>query len=448
MQSIVVADVCPAMIGLVLTSAQAWAAGGGHAAEAEPADGQMALVLALLAIVGVAYLTAHAAAEWLQRRFLVLTGAEYVLLGLLLGPNLLPQVTVLDDLTHLAPIVAFAAGWHGLLAGAQLDLRSISAWDPRSTRLALVGNLLAGLVVAIPSWWVFRSGWLLPPATPEDALLGAGFLGTAAAAGSTAAVQLLHVRYPNMRRTTTDLLEGAANASDIIAIVLFGTLFCVVHKGATNLAVAPGTSDWILLTVGLGLALGTLFALFLGQDEDENTRFLALVGIIVFASGAAFFVNLSALAVNLLLGFVLANTRQGAGLFEALQGTARPVRLILMTFAGALWHPIDPIAGVVIVTGAIVLRACGLAIGGLLATRGTGLRADTFRGMLAQGEIAIAIALSFRLVYEGPAVDIAYTAIVVSVVVNELIGPWALRGLLADARELDDERAVISTGGT
>ncbi len=430
---------------VTMLSQAAWAGGGGHDAAADASD-QMGLLLALLAIVGVAYLTAHAAAEWLQRRFLVLTGAEYVFLGLLLGPHVLPQVHVLDDLTRLAPIVAFAAGWHGLLAGAQLELRSLTRWDPRSARLAIVGNLVAGLAVALPAWWMFRSGWLLPPATPEDALLGAGFLGSAAAAGSTAAVELLTVRYPNLRQGTTQLLKRAAHQSDILAIAVFGVLFCIVHRGTTSLDYQPGTSDWILLTVGLGLALGVLFALFLGRDEDDNTRFLALVGIIVFASGAAFFVDLSALLINLLLGFVLANTRQGAGLFDALQGTARPVRLILMTFAGALWQPIDPIAGAVVVLGALVLRALGLLVGGWLATRGTELRADTFRGMLAQGEVALAIALSFRLVYEGPAIDLAYTAILVSVVVNELLGPWALRGLLADARELEDERVIVTPG--
>ncbi|MFT4623844.1 MAG: hypothetical protein ACI8PZ_002500 [Myxococcota bacterium] len=437
-----------AMSLLALLGAPQSALAAGVDAASEPTGDAMALLLALVALVGVAHLTAHWASSWLQRRYLVLTGVEYVLLGLLLGPSVLPTVHIVDDLTRIAPIVAFAAGWHGLIAGAELDLRTWTESDPRSTRLALVASALAGATVALPLWWFFRSGWLLPPCTPDDALLGAGFLGAAAAAGSPAAVELIGVRYPDARTALTSILERAARQSDILAIAVFGLLYCVVHVGETNLVTTPGTSDWVLLSVGSGLALGVLFALFVGDEDDENTRFLALFGIIVFASGAAYFVQLSALLINLLLGFVLANTRRGAGLFDALRTTARPVRLILLTFAGALWQPIDPLAGVVVVGGALALRLVGLALGGWLASQGTGLRGDLFRGMVPQGEVAIAIALSFRLVYDGPAVDLAYTAIVVSVVVNELIGPWVLRGLLADARELDDERVAVASGGS
>ena len=56
--------------------------------------------------------------------------------------------------------------------------------------------------------------------------------------------------------------------------------------------------------------------------------------------------------------------------------------------------------------------------------------------MLGQGEVAIALAIAFRVSTEGPMIDIGYTAILVSVVVHDLVAPWALRGLLLDAGEL------------
>jgi NhaP-type Na+/H+ or K+/H+ antiporter len=49
------------------------------------------------------------------------------------------------------------------------------------------------------------------------------------------------------------------------------------------------------------------------------------------------------------------------------------------------------------------------------------------------------MAVSFRLVYEGNAAKIAYTVVLASVVLNDLIAPRLLRGLLVDEGELQRE---------
>jgi NhaP-type Na+/H+ or K+/H+ antiporter len=86
----------------------------------------------------------------------------------------------------------------------------------------------------------------------------------------------------------------------------------------------------------------------------------------------------------------------------------------------------------------------------LIAGWGTTLRKDLFRGLLAHGDVTLAMAVSFRLVYEGtPAVDIAYSVVLGSIVLNDLIAPRLLRGLLVDEggiqKELrrDDSRTSI-----
>ena len=53
--------------------------------------------------------------------------------------------------------------------------------------------------------------------------------------------------------------------------------------------------------------------------------------------------------------------------------------------------------------------------------------------------IALAIAITFRLFFSGEAVDLAYTVVLCSVAVNELLGPRLLRGLLVDAGEIRED---------
>src|SRR5690606_34954273 len=138
---------------LIAASAPAWAA---------PAAGDdsatMGMVLVLLAVVGAAYLLAHLVVDWVQRRLLIVSGFEYVFLGMLLGPVVLPSIHILGDLTALAPIIAFAAGWVGLLYGMELDLRTLITIPDRSLRLAAVEVLVSFTAVAAAAVWFFQSG--------------------------------------------------------------------------------------------------------------------------------------------------------------------------------------------------------------------------------------------------------------------------------------------------
>ncbi len=395
-------------------------------------------VVFLLGMVGAAYLLAHFVVGWFQRRFLTITGIEYILLGAVLGPEVVPGVRALADLEGLAPIIAFAAGWVGLLYGVSLDLRALSEAQDRAARLAAFDVVVTGAGVGGLSYLALSRGWVLPGVAWSDAAVASWVLACAAAAGSTSAVDLVRLRYRALETELLPLLHRAARMGDVAAIVGFGLLFCAFHVEGPGQAMAGLAlfDEWLVRTVVLGVGLGWLFAIFLGDTEDANHRFLALSGIIIFASGAAFFLKLSALLVNLLLGLTLGLTRHGRGLTEVLESTQAPVRLVLLVFAGALWVPVPMGPAVALSAGYVALRVLAKFAGGSLATVGTPLRSDVFRGMLAQGDVAVAIAIGFRLVYRGPAADLAYTAILVSVVIHEMVAPRLLKGLLIDAGEL------------
>ncbi len=399
-------------------------------------DQSMILLLTLLGIISASYLLTHFVVDRLQRRFLFVSGAEYILLGLLLGP----QTNVLSDIGSISPILAFAAGWVGLLYGMELDLRRLFAGGDHATRLSLMDSLLTAGGVTVAGYLFFSEG--LGLADGESWLAGSA-MGCAAAAGSSSAVDLLIARYRSAEEGLLSVLRRAARMSDVLAILGLGLVMCIFHRGDTLTDSVPTTSDWVLFTAALGLSLGWLFAAFLGDDTSENSRFLALVGIIAFASGAAFFLNLSVLTVNLLLGMVLANTRQGREIHATLTGTIKPLSLVLLVVAGLLWEPVPLLPALAAGVGYIVLRAICKALGCWLASLGTSLRHDLFRGMMAQGHVALAIILLVRLVYDGDAVKLAYTAVLASVMLNELIAPRLLKGLLVDA---GDVRQDVSMG--
>jgi hypothetical protein len=175
-------------------------------------------------------------------------------------------------------------------------------------------------------------------------------------------------------------------------------------------------------------------------DESDNSRFLALVGIIAFASGGAYFLELSPLAVNLSMGFVLVNFARGGQLLHTtLESTERPMALVLLVFAGALWERTELVPTLLGLGGFLVVRTSAKWLASAIAGWGTSLRKDLFRGLLAHGDVTLAMAVSFRLVYDGEAAKIAYSVVLGSVILNGLMAPRLLRGLLVDEGEIQRE---------
>ena len=76
----------------------------------------MHTTLAALAVITVGYILAYLVFERLRDRYGYVGGAEYVVIGFLLGPRVtgLLQATTVQELT---PLVSLALGWMGMLLG-------------------------------------------------------------------------------------------------------------------------------------------------------------------------------------------------------------------------------------------------------------------------------------------------------------------------------------------
>jgi hypothetical protein len=441
-------------------------------------------VIVLIGVIGAAYLLTHYVVDWLQRLFLVSTSVEYLVLGLLVGAFLLPGRSwwgasdeptglaaiipwpdPLEDLALLAPLIALAAGWTGLIYGMSLKFSTLFEERDGSLRLAVLEGLFTALPVGLGALFVLRTALPGVAAGAGDATLAlcAGVLGVTAWAGSTSAMDVVQRRYKVDGPFLATLVRGA-RFSDLLAILAFGILFAVYH-GVVVPTVPPDAPiyrlptpvEWVVITVGLGVALGALFAWFLDEDDSDTGALLALTGIIAFASGAAFFLDLSGLTINMILGLMLINiSRAGDKVRRSIEGTYRPITLLLLLLAGALWTPPPLVLTLLLTLVVLGVRLGGKIIAGLVASLGTAIRRDVFRGVIGQGDVAIAMAVSFKLVYDVArasgafddstrgAIDATYTAILVGVIAHEIIAPRLLKGLLVDAGEI---RAEQGPGG-
>jgi hypothetical protein len=418
-------------------------------AAASSSDGaHVAPVVAAVLLIGAAYILADRVVGWLEERFLVMSGVEYILLGAALGSDAL-GVPLFQNLTPMLPVIALAAGWVGLMRGAQLSYREIREGPRGLSNVVTTHHLFTGLAVGFGTYFAL-TGWHFLHVGHREAAIAAAALGCCAAADSAEPIEILAKRY-RLGGQLTGVLRNATHLGDVLVITAFGLIFCAVHRGAAGV---PRLSwfEWFGVTVGVGMVLGWVFRWFLEEDRSGNTSFLALVGIVCFASGAAYFLELSPLLVNLVMGLFLARApSHGAGIKDALVRTERPMAIVLLILAGALYRPTPLVPTLAGFAGFVALRFATKAIGSRVASVGTDLRKDLHRGLMTHGVVAVAMAVSFRLVYTGLAVDVAYAVMLLSFVFHNLIGPRLVRSLLVDegeiTRESDDAAAPSSARG-
>ena len=400
-------------------------------------------VLLLTALVVAAYVVSHSVVERLRTRFLISAGVEYILVGLMLGPAM-PWTPLLSEQTleSISPIITLAIGWIGLLYGMRANVRETLEHLDGPVPLALNEWFTTLLVVAGGAWLLDRT--LLPIATAQ----GPGFLpwmlAASAAVGSGTTIHVVQKAYGAEGRLTK-LLVRASRLGELFAILAFGGLVCAYHDPVEGL---PGWNyaNWLVLSLGLGLGLGVMFRLFIGGEHNADKQFMALLGIVVFASGAAYYMELSPLLVNLVLGLVLGGLADNdEEIMAVLERYHRPMVIMLLVFAGALlrwpgW------SGLLLAVAFVLLRGIGKLVGGSFGSvsmQGR-WRRDVGRGLLGHGEVAVAMAISMRLLFEDEAANVGFTVILFSVFANEIWSARLLRGLLIDCGDIAPEQARMA----
>jgi hypothetical protein len=387
----------------------------------------MQTTLAALAVITVGYILAYLVFDRLRDRFGYVGGAEYVFIGFLLGPRITGLLGA-EQVQDLTPIVSLALGWLGMLLGTYFRLPTMATIEASHLRIAFSEALITfgcalGALLAL-----FHSllGYPWPEATVQAVTLAA-----VATLSSSAAIDAVS-RKAGQVAPIFPILQLTARIDALVGVAAFGLLLAVFHLGQVSLEVRPPTAtEWAVINLAVGVASGVLFHLFLGprghlHEVEGNSRlFVALAGAIVVASGASYYLNLSPIFTNLVLGFILANSGSAhRDVTRLLLNTERPVYLALLIFAGAAWSPSSP--ELLFVAPLFVLVRLGARfLGGWTAGAVIAppeLRTPKLgRALLAQGGIAVALAVNYTQVRPDLNADVILTATLVSVLLFDIV---------------------------
>lgn len=408
------------------------------------------LILILLALLG-ARISFSSIRVPQGPRLLLRTGVHFLFVGFALGPHGLGLIGT-DQVQQLFPLLALGLGWVGFLFGLQLD-RSALAQFPRAWLWITVLQGALAFSIFFGVGWVGLEvfGW----ADDVGFLLLSGAAATAAVS-APAGVALVSTNFL-VRGNVRTLLFFIASLDGIVGIVALQATYTIFHPSGIVVTGSRVASPWaFLVALGLGLAAGIIFLWLNRPRPHKDALVLFLLGMAAFAAGAALRLQVSPLFVSMILGAVVANLSQDSQrIYRVLQAWEQPVYLVFLILAGAFldfstfW--VLPLAAAY-----FLIRIVGKLGGTLLATRSVSAGFPTPRrmgeGLVTQGGMSVALALSAVLTYEGfssgqASAEIFFTIVVLGVVFSDLAGPFLTTDVLRRAGEISPQvEAAIAQG--
>ncbi len=396
----------------------------------------MNAIWVLMGLLGLSYIGSLLVGGRAIRGMGLPSGAEYVVLGFLLGPTglgLLERAT----LSTFEPFAHVALGWLMFVMGVTFGRTG----DRRVRTTRLIGGLFVSLasgVAAFAAAWFFLA-WR-SPLSPMDRLLAAGGIGAACAETTRYAVRWVATRH-NAQGPVSDLVNDIAESDDLVPVLAVAFLFALHPPAVAFHLPAVG---WMAITAGLGLLLGTMSALLIGRTFRVAETWGVLLGMSLLAVGTAERLGLSSISALFLMGVTL----------SALSPHRRELRGILAPTEHAVMLPALLLAGaytdfgiakylpylIATAIGARVL-AKGLLGLGVLGIAPVARRAGPRLGfgLLSAGALAMSIGLAFTLRFPGPVGGLVLASAAAVTLFGELVGPASLRSALARAGETSDD---------
>lgn len=386
------------------------------------------MLLVLLVVVG--YLAARFAVDWLARHALVVSGAEYLVLGLLLGPG----VTGLLDgerLEAMRPFVALALGWMGTAVGFRFWLPVLTRTPGVLFRLASIQSLVTATLVGGVAWWMLKDlGGMGTVAAAKPAAVLAAIAVASSLQGARIAARSIGHRNVAVRQ-----LEVAGDIDALIAIAIMSLVLAIFHEPVGAPVREPTPTEWVAIAVAIGVVSGWLFHVFLGDERSPDRLFIAVAGAVVLTTGAANFVGMSALLPGLLLGFILVNTaHQREDVGKLIDKVDRPLYFVMLVSAGALWTRSSTDVFLPVLAF-LALRLIGKVGGAWVAAAANGLRGvfgDRWGlALVGQGGLAIALALDYSLSTDPDRSGLVFTAALCSVLLTDVFSARLARDVVA-----------------
>jgi Kef-type K+ transport system membrane component KefB len=297
----------------------------------------------LLGLLVIAYVGSILVSGRTIRGFGLPSGAEYLILGVVVGPHAL-GVVERSAIVTFEPVLMVGISWLAL-GFRRVGKRAI---HPGRAALGILLSLFVAAIVAATAFLVASHDDLLPPGDLGWASLGAGMVACETTRHTIRWVAERH----GARGPLSDLLADMARASAVVPIGILAFI-CAALPAESNYYTS--LSARLGITVGVGVILGAVVAVLLGREFRQQESWGLMIGTSLLGMGIASRLGLSPLGTCFVLGLTISIvSRHHSDIRALVQPTEKPVMLPIL-LAGGVYLDFDLLRGAAPLIVAVVV---------------------------------------------------------------------------------------------
>jgi len=377
----------------------------------------------------------------------------YMILGVILGPSILHLISE-PTMEHLSFITEIALGFVAFSIGAELSLSTLKRLGPGIISIIFAESFAAFFIVTAAVYFLTHD---LPMALIFGAMAPAS-----APAGTVAVIQEYKAK-----GSLTKALYAVVGFDDGLAIIIFG--FAAALAKNLLIAEATGQNSSILpvmlpplkeigFSILVGAIVGFAFCRMVRKLESSKDILIVIFGAVLIATGLSLRWHLSLIMTNMVVGFVLVNTRRQALVHRVMAPLLDIMPLLFILFfclAGAHLElstlPALGTLGLVYIIGRSGGLIGGARLGAMIGHVDSKIKKYIGLGILSQAGVAIGLSLIVK--HEFAQLDAKYdlphaatigavvlTTITATCVFFEIIGPILTKIALTKAGEIPQKK--------
>lgn len=380
----------------------------------------------------------------------------YLVMGMLLSPSvfgIFHERLVKDELTlitHIAlGIIAFSIGG-SLGIGTLKKLGKYIAWInlTEASGAFFVVTIMLAIFFSIVFSFAFTDPLFWSLYFPVALVIGAICAATAPAA------VLAIVHEYKARGSFTTILLGVVALDDAVAIVLYAFAVSVARSLMNHEVLVWHTILFVSMSsLAIAMSIGGILGLTLQRVirfvRRREAMLAVSIGLIFLCSGLAISLHVSPLLANMMLGFVVVNlVKHHADIFAIVESLEEPIFGMFFTLAGAHFDlAVIETAGwiaLLITLGRFAGKLIGTHVGALLSQAQDVVKRYLGFALLPTAGVTVGLALEAKNVLGGtPLAEVMVSAVLGSVLINELLTPFFVRFSLVKAGEIHHPRTPV-----
>ena len=297
---------------------------------------------------------------------------------------------------------------------------------------------------------VYVSGPFLSPLISDNGNLFISVIlilgGISVATAPAATMAVIHELRAKGPLTTT--LLGVVALDDALSIIIFSGAITIASQlllsNADSSLIVQGIMT-IAGAIAVGLAGGLIFRNFLDPSKRPETNLMLTLGAIFLVSGLSNSFGFSSLLANMVMGFVIINkVKHADDLFHQMDIIEETIFCLFFTLAAAHFDTkvfaTSALLGIVLLAGRFIGKLGGTFIGGKISKASPQIYQNLGIALLPQAGVSLGLIFLAQPILPEEIFDVLLSAMLVSIILNEIISPPLVKWAITKAGEDNPDR--------